>query len=97
MENEISWKHLTTRDKAFLALAVVLAAISLVDVLLYGNHLRDLLLAIGFALMAYGTYRNGIMGRPDSANEPTFDKRARYLSGIGVALAVAGIIMGYVQ
>ncbi len=97
MTNKITRKHLAAWDKAFLALAVVLAAISLVDFVFYGNHLRDLLLAIGFALMAYGTFKNGIKGRPDSTNDRTFDKRAQYLSGTGVALAIAGIIMGYVQ
>ena len=88
---------MTTWGKVFLALTVALAAISLADFILYGNHVRDLLVALGFALMSYGTYKNSGRSRPDSDNDPSFDKYAHYASIAGVTLALVGIISGYVM
>lgn len=44
--------------KVFLALAVILSIINLIDFIFYGQKIGYLALAIGFSLMAIGTYRD---------------------------------------
>ena len=49
---------LTTWSKVFVVIAVLLSLGNLVDFIFYGQELRNIASSIGFALMAYGTYRN---------------------------------------
>ncbi|KKO44210.1 hypothetical protein WG68_16345 [Arsukibacterium ikkense] len=45
-------------SKVFLAVAVILSIINLIDFIFYGQKIGYLALAIGFSLMAFGTYRD---------------------------------------
>ena len=44
-------------SKVFLAVAVILSIINFIDFILYGQKIGYLALAVGFSLMAFGTYR----------------------------------------
>lgn len=97
MKNGIVRRNLTAGAKVFLVVAVVLGAINLVDFLFYGRKITDLVIAIGFALMAYGTYRNGNRSRPDSTDDPTFDKNAQYATVAGIILVVGAVLATYLR
>jgi len=45
-------------SKVFLAVAVILSIINFIDFIFYGQKIGYLALAIGFSLMAFGTYRD---------------------------------------
>ncbi len=95
MTESVARSNLTSGAKVFLVVAVVLGAVNLVDFIFYGQQLYDLAAAVGFALMAYGTYKNGNRSRPSSDNDPTFDKRAQYAMVAGVLLALGVIAARY--
>ncbi len=44
--------------KVFLVVAVLLSIINFIDFIFYGQKIGFLALAIGFSLMAFGTYRD---------------------------------------
>ena len=58
MNETVQKPALTTWNKVFVVIAILIALGNLVDFLFYGQQLRNLASGIGFALMAYGTYRN---------------------------------------
>jgi hypothetical protein len=95
MTDNYSPKDLTTGAKIFLVVAAILGSINLIDFLFYGKRPTDLLIAIGFALMAYGTYRNGLRRFRDQA-EPPRHRLANYASGVGVILVFGAVIASYV-
>ena len=92
MPGAASRKELTAGEKVFLAFAAVLSVINLVDFMFYGWRLLDLVVAVGFALIAYGTYRNGLTGF-GRRNETPVDRTAQYASGIGVAMALGAFVV----
>lgn len=83
--------RLSAGSKVFLAFAVVLSAVNFIDFVFYGWRIFDLCVGVGFALIAYGTYRNGLVGF-GGADEMVVDKRAQYASGIGVVLALGAFV-----
>ena len=44
-------------SKVLLAVAVILSMVNFIDFIFYGQRIGYLVLAIGFSLMAFGTYR----------------------------------------
>ena len=58
MNETVQNPALTTWNKVFVVFAILIALGNLVDFVFYGQQLRNLASGIGFALMAYGTYRN---------------------------------------
>ena len=50
--------ELTTWSKVFVVIAILLSLGNLINFIFYGQELRNIASCIGFALMAYGTYRN---------------------------------------
>ncbi len=50
--------ELTTWSKVFVVIAILLSLGNLINFIFYGQELRNIASSIGFALMAYGTYRN---------------------------------------
>jgi hypothetical protein len=44
--------------KVLLAVAVILSMVNFIDFIFYGQRIGYLVLAIGFSLMAFGTYRD---------------------------------------
>ena len=86
---------LTTGAKSFLAVAIVLCLINLADFAFYARRATDLVVAVGFALMAYGTYKNGNKSGLDHDNDPTFDKRAQYATSAGVILVFGAFVAQY--
>ena len=58
MEKSVEKPALTTWSKIFVVIAILLAIGNLVDFIFYGQQLRNIASALGFSLMAYGTYRN---------------------------------------
>ena len=49
---------LTTLSKVSVVIAILLSLGNLINFIFYGQELRNIASSIGFALMAYGTYRN---------------------------------------
>ncbi|EIW88399.1 hypothetical protein AGRI_11372 [Alishewanella agri BL06] len=45
-------------SKVLLAVAVILSMVNFIDFIFYGQRIGYLVLAIGFSLMAFGTYRD---------------------------------------
>lgn len=45
-------------SKVFLAVAVILSIINFIDFIFYGQKIGYIALAIGFSLMAFGTYKD---------------------------------------
>ncbi len=48
---------MATKNRVFVVVFVVFAAINLIDFALYGQNLRNLAGAAGFGLMAYGYHK----------------------------------------
>lgn len=44
--------------KAFLVLAIVLSMVNLIDFIFYGEKIGYLVLAVGFSLVAFGTFKD---------------------------------------
>jgi hypothetical protein len=82
--------ELTTGAKAFLWVAGVISALHLIDFAFHGWKITDLLVAVGFALMGYGTYENGLRRFREEVPPP--DKRAHIASGVGVVLALGATL-----
>lgn len=95
MTDQRTHKQLTTGAKAFLVVAIILCIANLIDFAFYERRLTDLVVAVGFALMAYGTYKNGNRSRPDYEGDPTFDKNAQYATGAGVILVLGSFVARY--
>jgi hypothetical protein len=95
MTDNIIRKQLTMGAKVFLGVAIVLCVVNLADFVFYGRRATDLAVAAGFALMAYGTYRNGNRSRPDHENDPTFDKKAQYATVAGIVVVLGAIAAQY--
>jgi hypothetical protein len=83
-------QKLTTRAKIFITAATLLGAAHMADFIFYGRHIPDLASGIGFALLAYGTYKNNIGGPSPDSPVPR-DKRAYYGSVAGLVLVIAAI------
>jgi len=49
---------MAARNRLFLVVSLLLAAINLIDFVFYGQNLRNLVGAAGFGLMAYGDHKN---------------------------------------
>lgn len=49
---------MTKTDKVLISVAVILAAINVYDFFYDGQQIRNLAGATGFALLAFGTYKN---------------------------------------
>ena len=84
-------KPLTAGARVFLVVAIALCAVNLADFAFYERRPTDLVVAAGFALMAYGTYRNGNRSRPEHAHDRTFDTKAQYGTVAGIVLVVGAI------
>lgn len=89
-------KPLTTGARLFLALIGLLGAVSFADFLFHGHRITDLLIGLGFALMAYGVVKNGLR-RPGDAGTPAPHRNAAIASGIGTALVLGSIVAGWVR
>ena len=86
---------ISTGDKIFLVVAIALAVIGIVDFIFYDHDPRDLLMGIGFTLMAYGTYRNGNPRWSATKNYVPLDKAAHYGSTIGLLLVLGAFAARY--
>jgi hypothetical protein len=95
MKDNVARRNLTRGTKVFLVSLVVLGVIDLAFFLFWGKQLTDLVGAIGFALMAYGTYKNGNRKRPDNEDDLTFSKKAQSAYGIGLVLVVGSVIASH--
>ena len=78
-------------DKFFLVVAICLGVISTVDFIYNGQHLHDLLMSMGFSLVAYGTYRNGTPKWSATKDYVPSDKAAHYGSAMGLLMIVGAI------
>jgi hypothetical protein len=86
--NSVSKAPISGAAKLLLVVLVVIGVFRMIDFIFYGYALRDLLSSIGFALLAYGLYANGL--------ERTSQNRASwYASVAGTVLALAAAIMRY--
>ena len=74
--------------KLMLVVFVIVGAVRMIDFIYYGQELRTLVSGIGFALMAYGLYKNGF-------SAPAQDKGGQLASYVGVALVLASIAARY--
>lgn len=80
--------------KVFFWLAVILGALNLFRFFFAGWAMDDLLIGLGFGLVAYGASLNGF-GRPvDADGEPVaVDARGRLATLAGMALVVVGLML----
>jgi len=95
MDNSVEQEQkYSTGSKIFLVVAVIVSLVNFADFAFYGREPTDLAIGIGFALMVYGTYKNGSR-RPPVEDDPTFDKTASYGSAIGVVMVFAALAADY--
>lgn len=80
-----------TWEKVFVWLAAAIAAVNLFDFLSGGREARDLVAAIGFALLAAGAFQRAY-GRPGGERG---ERIGRLATTTGLALALIGIVMGF--
>ena len=94
--NSVTEKH-STGAKIFIGVAAVLAAVNMIDFIFYGQEIRHLLAALGFALMTYGTLKNGF-ARAATADRPAaVHAGGRYANNAGLLLVVASIALRFLQ
>ncbi|WP_140727694.1 MULTISPECIES: hypothetical protein [Gammaproteobacteria] len=79
---------ISTPAKALVVFFVVFGAVHLIDFVLYGQAMRNLVAGIAFAMMAYGTYANGF-------SRDTPNRRARQASLAGCALFLVYLALRY--
>lgn len=86
--NTVSAARFSGLAKVMFFAAAVMAAIRVVDFIFYGWAPRDLLAAVGFALLAYGMYVNGLdkVGRSKGGN---------YATVVGSVLVIVAIGLKY--
>ncbi|MCD9088637.1 hypothetical protein [Stenotrophomonas sp. SY1] len=77
----ITQAPISTAAKVLTVLLTIVGVIHLIDFIFYGQALRNVIAGIACALMAYGTYKNGL-------GKEVRDQQARYASLIGGALFV---------
>lgn len=89
---------LSIGTRLFLGLAVVISAVNAVDFLFYGRELRMLLAAVGFALMAYAAWCNGVRpGRRGARASVPPELTARYANIVGIVLVLASFALRLLQ
>lgn len=86
--------RLTTGVKVFLIIAIVISVFNTIRFVFYGNHFYELATALGFALMSYDVYKNGLFRRKSKSDE-SFDNTANYLSIIGIILVLIAIVLRF--
>lgn len=89
---------LTTGTKVFLTAAVIIGSANAIDFLFYGFEARNLLAALGFALMGYGVYKLGFgksRATPQGAVAP--DRGGRHALVAGLALGMTSMVVDYLQ
>lgn len=87
----MSLNKISTSDKLFLVVAIGLGVISTTDFIVKGQHPLDLLMSIGFSLVAYGTYRNGTPRWSATKGYVPSDKAAHYGSAMGLLMVLGAI------
>jgi hypothetical protein len=94
--NSVARTPLSTGAKIFVWVAIVIGTLRMLDFVFYGQAIRDLLAAIGFALMAYGVLKNGL--RPAIGDRAAaVDIAGRYATNIGALLIVAAFVLQWLQ
>jgi len=96
--NSVTEKH-STGAKIFMGVAAILAAVNMIDFIFYGQELRHLLAAVGFALMTYGTLKNGFsLTRTAATDRPAaVHAGGRYANNAGLLLVLASIALRFMQ
>jgi hypothetical protein len=82
--NSVLKAPISNAAKVLLVLFVLVGTIRIVDFIFYGQEIRSALSGIGFSLMAYGLYRNGLEKQAQDAS-------GRYASYVGVILVLGSI------
>ena len=86
--NSIFKAPISSGTKITLVIFFVASAINLIDFIFYVQEPRKMISAIGYALMAYGTYKN-------SFTKEALNLGGRYSLILGFVLVVAGFVMKY--
>ena len=86
--NSIFKAPISSGTKITLVFFVVASIINFGDFIFYVQEPRKMISAIGYALMAYGTYK-------DSLNKEALGLGGRYGLILGLVLVVAGFAMKY--
>ncbi|MFC4728726.1 hypothetical protein [Coralloluteibacterium thermophilus] len=84
--------RLTTGARFFIGAATLLALVNVANFAFYGREWHSLVSAVGFALMAYGTYRGGGPNTRAADGRLVVDRKARMLLILGMVLALAGMV-----
>ena len=84
---------ISTAAKLFLWGAVVIGTSHLIDFAFYGGEGRDLLASIGFGLMAYGVFKNGLGNFRSRALAVATDAGGRHATHAGALLVVASLVL----
>jgi len=86
--NSIFKSPISSGSKITLVFFVVASIVNFWDFIFYVQEPRKMISAIGYALMAYGTYK-------DRFNKEALDLGGRYGLIVGFVLVVAGFAMKY--
>ena len=86
--NSVLKAPISNAAKVLLVVFVIVGTIRIIDFIFYGQEIRSALSGIGFSLMAYGVYRNGLEKRAQDAS-------GRYAMYVGVILVFASIAVRY--
>ncbi len=79
---------ISTAAKVFVVLFTVFGVVHIIDFIFYGHAFRNVIAGIACALMAYGTYKNGL-------DKSAPNQSARHASIIGCILFLVYIAMRY--
>ena len=82
--NSVLKAPISNAAKVLLVVFVIVGTIRMIDFIFYGQEIRSALSGIGFSLMAYGLYRNGL---EKQAQDPS----GRYATYVGVILVLGSI------
>ena len=74
--------------KVMLVIFVLAGVIRIVDFIFYGYEIRNLIAGIGFALMSYGLYKNGLA-------KEALDPSGRYASIAGIILVLLSVAVRF--
>jgi hypothetical protein len=94
--NSMARREISKGETFFVAVVVLLGAWDITD-FIYSRHLYDLAGGVGFALMAYGTYRNGHRKPPTDDNDRSFDKLAHKANVVGLIFVIGSFAVRFSQ
>lgn len=89
-----------TFPRVFITVVALISVVQAIDFIFYRAQIRNLLGAIGFALIGWGIYRSArLAGRTGHAmaDQTPIDPSGKYANAIGLAFALCSIVMKWLE